>query len=401
MSQLNPAESNIANMFIEVYPELVLRASTTKSRRPTLAQRSHPVNVLTNDINYGNYTNNAIILKSYTVPDLKHAAKTHKLPVSGTKQGLIDRIELHFLKIKHAINIERVFRGHIVRRSLVLRGPAIKDRSICVNDTDFITMEPLTELDIENFYSYTDKHNFTYGFNITSLIQSMQKQNKVNNPYNREKMDGQIATNIITLYKLSFIIYPDFKNNNDIYNHGYRKPAVPVRSSRTRSSYLTNAINMVNLSADSNHMGARGRIAAIRVLPMEQRIQNLFMEIDQLGNYTQSTWFTSLDVRQYIRLYRVFCELWNYRAQLSYEVKSRICPFPGPFEGMLPMSIYNNTVSPEDIMVACLCVIENLVYSGVDEDHRKLGTFHALSALTVVSVDARTAMPWLYESIAY
>jgi hypothetical protein len=49
--------------------------------------------------------------------------------------------------------------------------------------------------------------------------------------------------------------------------------------------------------------------------------------------------------------------------------------------------------------MACLIVFENMVYSGIDEDHRKLGTFHALSGLTMVSIPARTAMPWLYESI--
>jgi hypothetical protein len=51
--------------------------------------------------------------------------------------------------------------------------------------------------------------------------------------------------------------------------------------------------------------------------------------------------------------------------------------------------------------LACLTVIENLVYSGIDEDHKKLGTLHALSGLTMVSHDARQAMPWLYDSVAF
>jgi hypothetical protein len=36
---------------------------------------------------------------------------------------------------------------------------------------------------------------------------------------------------------------------------------------------------------------------------------------------------------------------------------------------------------------------------GLDDEHRKLGVFHALSALTVVSIGARSTMPWLYESL--
>ena len=47
----------------------------------------------------------------------------------------------------------------------------------------------------------------------------------------------------------------------------------------------------------------------------------------------------------------------------------------------------------------CLKIIENMVYMGIDADHRNLGAFHILTALTIVSIPARTAMPWLYESI--
>jgi hypothetical protein len=40
-----------------------------------------------------------------------------------------------------------------------------------------------------------------------------------------------------------------------------------------------------------------------------------------------------------------------------------------------------------------------MIFMGVDDEHRKLGAFHALSALTVVSMGARDTMPWLYESL--
>jgi hypothetical protein len=53
------------------------------------------------------------------------------------------------------------------------------------------------------------------------------------------------------------------------------------------------------------------------------------------------------------------------------------------------------------IQGACLTVFENMVFQGIDEDHRRIGTFHALSGLTIVSEGARQAMPWLYDSVAY
>ena len=44
-------------------------------------------------------------------------------------------------------------------------------------------------------------------------------------------------------------------------------------------------------------------------------------------------------------------------------------------------------------------ILENMVYSGINIEYRKIGTLHALSALTLVSVPARESMPWLYESV--
>jgi hypothetical protein len=40
-----------------------------------------------------------------------------------------------------------------------------------------------------------------------------------------------------------------------------------------------------------------------------------------------------------------------------------------------------------------------MVYCGIDDEYRKIGTLHALTALTIVSNGARNSLPWLYESL--
>jgi hypothetical protein len=127
----------------------------------------------------------------------------------------------------------------------------------------------------------------------------------------------------------------------------------------------------------------------------------MFMEIDQLGNYTQSAWFSNLDRREYIRLYRCLYDIWNYRAQLSYEMKRNICIIDDPFHNVFNEAMYYHDISLNRIRDACVTVFENMIYTGIDDEYRKLGVLHALSALTLVSIPARNAMPWLYESIAY
>jgi hypothetical protein len=141
------------------------------------------------------------------------------------------------------------------------------------------------------------------------------------------------------------------------------------------------------------------QLREIRTKPVNQRINDLFMEIDQLGNYTQSAWFTNLERGDYIRMYRILYDIWHYRGQLSLEVRTHICPFHEPFSGIFNRPMYHANIHTDVIRTACLMVIETMVYSGIDDDHRKLGAFHALSALTLVSHAARASLPWLYESI--
>jgi hypothetical protein len=53
----------------------------------------------------------------------------------------------------------------------------------------------------------------------------------------------------------------------------------------------------------------------------------------------------------------------------------------------------NNTLN---LMLCNIC--EEFVMSGVDDDARALGCYYVLMATTIVSPDARAAMPWLYEA---
>jgi hypothetical protein len=124
------------------------------------------------------------------------------------------------------------------------------------------------------------------------------------------------------------------------------------------------------------------------------------MEIDQLGNYTNYEWFYNLETREYIRLYRTIYDIWTYRGHLSREMKYKICVVEDPFHEIhRGERIYLHNAPIDTIREICLKIFEHMVYCGIDEEHRKIGTLHALSALTSVSANARESMPWLYESL--
>jgi hypothetical protein len=141
------------------------------------------------------------------------------------------------------------------------------------------------------------------------------------------------------------------------------------------------------------------KLNTMRAKPLQTRIQELFMDIDQLGNYTNYQWFVNLERRDYIRLYRTLYDIWTYRGHLSREMKFKICILEDPFHEINRERVHFHESSIEVIREICLKIFENMVYCGIDDDHRKIGTLHALSALTMVSINARNAMPWLYESL--
>jgi hypothetical protein len=280
-------------------------------------------------------------------------------------------------------------------------------------------MEPINEIPKESFYSYRDAASFIYGFNISSLIQIMRVNGKLSNPYNRETIVGKQVKDILSLYNLCFIVYPDFKLDNQRYkpdrqNMNARQPALINRNIQPlnnpaltifNNDLLFEAYNpQINdtIRITNNQQDRLQRLVEIRQLPIAQRINNVFIEIDHLGNYTQARWFNILETREYATLYRTLYDIWYYRGNLTRDVRYNICPYLSPFYNINNNNILRNIgngVTNEQIKHLCLIVFENLVYTGSDDDYRRIGTFHALSALTIVSVGARLAMPWLYESL--
>jgi hypothetical protein len=352
------------------------------------------------NINYTNYTS-SIILTKYKIPELKKIAKENKLHVSGSKPQLIERIHNYFIKCKKVVFIQKLFRGHIVKRSFKIRGPAFKNRKLCVNETDFYTLEPLEDIPYEEFYSYVDEKKFIYGFNIQSLIALFKQKGKIINPYNREKVDFKIINEMFTLYNLCKIIFPTtFKPSPQEQIQTPVRPLQNTVVTNNPEQQTTQTINNITNTFSTRQNDIHRKLIYIREKTLEVRIQELFMEIDLLGNYTQGSWFSNLEKRDLMRYYRYLYDIWNYRGSLSHETKRRICSLYDPFLNNNINSL--NISSPtDDYKRICLNVIEIMVYTGIDIEYQKIGTLHVLSALTIVSQPARQNMIWLYESLAY
>jgi hypothetical protein len=293
----------------------------------------------------------------------------------------------------------------MVRHSFALRGPGFKNIKKCVNDTDFITLDPLDEIPFYDFYSYQDSTGFIYGFSISSLISLLKQKGKLTNPYNRENMDVKMMNQIVSLHKSKKILFASLQgrepgksteNNAEISNSliPTNYTGNPLRETTYSNSVINNSFSNVG------NRELIERIREIQEKPVIIRVQELFMEIDQLGNYTDASWFNNMTTQSYFRYYRYLQDIWIYRGQLSNETKRNICSLTDPFRNnyLVRNSIM---VEHEQIKKMCLNAMEHMIYTGIDIEYRKLGALHVLSALTIVSLAARQSMMWLYESLLY
>lgn len=330
-----------------------------------------------------------------TVPFLKNIARKNKLGLTNnkkqkknlTKDELLNKIYVYFHYTYNTIKIQKIYRGYLQRRLIKLQGPGLKNRNNCTNSTDFITLENITEIPTEYFYSYeanketellpilsskqnesietNDTHTTKthtkelYGFNINSIYQYVIKQKKMKNPYNRDKLPLTIKKDIELFIRLNKII------GNKI---------------------------ILTYPDDTKEYSVKQQL--------ELRALSLFQTINELDNYSDVNWFLNLSRDKTLTFLREFYDIWNYRAQLCDNTKRELCP---PDGNLFRNININNIYLEQDVIKiknTVLKIFEKLMYN-TDTliENKKLNAIYILSALTLVSNNAANAMPMYYFSV--
>ena len=304
-----------------------------------------------------------LLNNNYTVQQLKQMCKYYKQKVSGNKSQL-NFLLYNFLKHSYfSIKIQKAFRGKLIRDFYRFKGPAFIKRDLCINDTDFLSLDDVKKIPNNQFFSFCDNDKNVYAFDICSIYNLiLQNGNRTQNPYNRKELSGEIISNARNVIRLSKLL--DININIDVED-------------------------------ETKELSAKKK--------QEMKVLNIFAKIDELGNYSDAKWFNSLDKDGLTKFLFELYEIWNFRAQLSNETKCEISPPNGrPFRHNVFVNINNiRNLGFECLKRKSITVMENLLLNGVSKDSKSLGAYYILGALTLVNNDAAQSLPWLYQSLVY
>jgi len=311
--------------------------------------------------NYNNY--NDILQSNYNVSQLRLICKKYNIKVNGNKDEIKRRVYNYLYHLNNIIIIQKTTRKFLNTIYINLHGPGFHKKNLCTNDVDFCTLEDLKDIPYNQFFSFKDEDDFIYGYDIISLYNLYLKSNKnLVNPFSQKIINKSIIREIIKFIRFSKILKIDINIDYDTIN---------------------------NLS---------------EIKQIEMDVLSLFQNIDFLGHYTNTSWFNNLNKKTLLIYINELYDIWNYRANLSREIKREIAPPSGnPFyisSNNMQISLLKN-VSVIKIKKYILSVMNNLVNTGINESSRSLGAYYILSALTLVNHDAAEAMPWLYQAVLH
>ena len=359
-------ESAVKNNILEYYFNLPI-----KSKKAFIKLVSEDFSVP----DYKEYNN--LLTINYSVSQLKLIAKYHKLKTTGNKDYLKKRL-YNYLYFSYAIIIiQKSVRYNLTKKYIKLHGPGFYNKALCSNDIDFCTLDNLNNIPYNQFISFKDDNDHIYGFDILSLYNLFMKVTK-NNKTRTSSESNSASSNLLNVQNPFTNIFFSYNVLKQLLEY--------IRLS-----------NLLKIHIDLNY----DDLAHLSINKQaEMKILTLFQRIDSLGNYTNIKWFLELDKYGLIRFIRELVDIWNYRANLSQETRREIVPPRGnPFYdehlnvNNLPQ--YNFT----QIRKYSITIIDLMINKGINENSCLLGSYYVLCALTMVSSEAATTLPWLYEAV--
>jgi len=232
--------------------------------------------------------------------------------------------------------------------------PAFFVRSICHNDTEISSFDPVDSIPRAYFFAIRDSSRI-WGFDIRTLVIQYEEGGKLENPYTKELCNSETL-------KI-------FRDRVELLRR-WKKPL---------------------------------HFAEITDLTPKQswnlRVLDMCLRLDMLGYRISTQWFTNLILSDQKQLYELLYNIWNSDS-LTDVLREQIVPnFSTTVHALFKwtpskISMKNDM---DSVRRTNLNVLERLISSATQQSDKTLGAMYAVMALSRVSYRCRQAYPWLSD----
>ena len=238
--------------------------------------------------------------------------------------------------------ILRSWRRWAARRA----GPLLHFREESNNPFDFFSSDPVAEIPAAEFVSFVDEGK-GYVMDIKSALSLLEHATKTgetpSNPFNRNPLSALFLKRV------------------SLHKKGKSWTTLQPMSETQRLALATT---------------------------------DMFRLIEDLGYYTDPSWFLNLTRRQLQQVYIELADIWFHRATLSAADRKRIVPNTSPFTVPVSTALIMQQKALRPLILATCNMLVSAAPARAD---RQLGVMYVLGALSVISAGAGVAYPWLVE----
>lgn len=290
--------------------------------------------------------------------------------------------------LPQVIKLQRYIKKSLQLLKQNLHGPAFNHRQLCVNDSDFFTLDELKDIPNDDFFSFTDEKKFIYGFSIDSIIQLILKSDE--NYF--EQFSRKIKHRHTTTSTTPKICYYQFIKT--LYTH-YSK--IKIINPYTRF-VIDNKIKLkaIRLYArkeyDINRVEHIVEVVDIKTL-VKNKCLAIFQKIDMFGYQTDINWLYDQNHTVLKIFYKKLALLWNFEFGLNNEARYKIAHSHNIF-----VNLHDIMISKQDkytLLDKILEPVNAMVSNGRTDADKQSGCIIVLYALAFINNRCVMANPWL------
>jgi hypothetical protein len=258
-------------------------------------------------------------------------------------------LEYYKLNIKYIRTLQSYFRRYVVKQNIYYRSISCYCRHLVSNNTDCASFQDINIIPMKDYFAYKDSAKTFWAFHIATFKELLS--HNFPNPYNTVKFSDMAIDRFSQLLSLC---------------------------EKTGSIKI-----QMDVITDPH-------------VKLQQKCIEVFQLMDGLKQYTQCNWFMDLNINQLKELYKQVEDIWNYRINLTPIDKCNYVKDGKLFGASL--SHIQKLTSKIKLANIILDNFKRLVTEGTTIENRTTGALWILSGLTIVSDDARGALPWLFHS---